>query len=392
MFSKNIENIAIYFLSSLFFILLLPYFIWPYPIIRHFVEICFVLISLHYIDFSRNGNKLILSILLLLLSFYLQLKGTSATSHISNLYLLLIFNIKDNVKIKLFKAILNVFAIAIGISLIVYVIVCWLKIPVPGQIIEPLNPVKLDNYIKYPFLVTYDSVYGFANMRFYGLFDEPGVVGTLCTLFLYSNYYRFNSWQYVVIFIAGLFSFSFFFYVMSFFFLFKKQSLKYIALAVLCLFLIITIFNEFFITNYEVFDKLIFSRFTSDGDYGGNRVNSLFAVKYIDYLQTFDIFWGRGSSELNLIAEGGSSYKFLIYSNGIVWFIFLCAFFVINVAIISRNTKVRFYSTLAFLGVLYQRPNVLDLPYFFIFITIPLVLQEYEKVKHEEQYCINNCR
>lgn len=389
---KSFENNVIYLLSILFFILLLPYFVWHYPIVRHLVEICFILISLFFIDTTKNGNKLALSILLLFILLYLLIRGGSITSFFSNIFLLVLFNIKDVVKIKLFRTALNVFAIMLGISLILYILVCWLKVPIPGQSIEPLNAVKLDDYIKYPFLVTYDSSYGFSSMRFYGLFDEPGVVGTLCTLFLFSNKYRLNSWQYVILFVSGLFSFSFFFYVMSLFFLLRKQYFKYVALGLVCLLFLIIIFKDFFITNYEIFDKLIFSRFTSEGSYGGNRVSSLFADKYIDYLQTVDVFWGRGSKELSLIEEGGSSYKFLIYSNGIVWFIFLCTFFIINTFIVSRNIKVRFYSIIVFLGVLYQRPNVLDLPYFFIFITIPLVLQEDVRLNNNEnRYCVNNC-
>ena len=368
------ENSFIYFLSFLFFLLLLPYFVWHTPLIRHAVEVIFIVGCIPFIEKKISKNQIILSSLLLLLLLYL-ITQTSVTGLISNLFLLVIFFLKSDFKIKLLDCVISVFAIGVGISLLVYILVCWLSMPFPSQVLEPLNPLKETEYLQYPFLVVYNSPYNFANMRFYSVFDEPGVVGTVAALLLYSNEYKLNSWKFIIIFIAGIFSFSFFFIVMSFLCLFRKSYIKYILFFFFFSIIIYLIFKDFFIKNGELFNSLIFSRFTADGNYGGDRVSSLFNREYYEFLVSNDVFFGRGSEELSKILSGGSSYKSLVYSNGVIWFIGVCLFFILNILTISQNKKIVFYSTIIFLGVLYQRPNIFDLPYFFMFITLPLVLQ-----------------
>ena len=368
------ENSFIYFLSFLFFLLLLPYFVWHTPLIRHAVEVIFIVGCIPFIEKKISKNQIILSSLLLLLLLYL-ITQTSVTGLISNLFLLVIFFLKSDFKIKLLDCVISVFAIGVGISLLVYILVCWLSMPFPSQVLEPLNPLKETEYLQYPFLVVYNSPYNFANMRFYSVFDEPGVVGTVAALLLYSNEYKLNSWKFIIIFIAGIFSFSFFFIVMSFLCLFRKSYIKYILFFIVFSIIIYLLFKDFFIKNGELFNSLIFSRFTADGNYGGDRVSSLFNREYYELLVSNDVFFGRGSEELSKILSGGSSYKSLVYSNGVIWFIGVCLFFILNILTISQNKKIVFYSTIIFLGVLYQRPNIFDLPYFFMFITLPLVLQ-----------------
>jgi hypothetical protein len=368
------ENSFIYFLSFLFFLLLLPYFVWHTPLIRHAVEVIFIVGCIPFIEKKISKNQIILSSLLLLLLLYL-ITQTSVTGLISNLFLLVIFFLKSDFKIKLLDCVISVFAIGVGISLLVYILVCWLSMPFPSQVLEPLNPLKETEYLQYPFLVVYNSPYNFANMRFYSVFDEPGVVGTVAALLLYSNEYKLNSWKFIIIFIAGIFSFSFFFIVMSFLCLFRKSYIKYILFFIVFSIIIYLLFKDFFIKNGELFNSLIFSRFTADGNYGGDRVSSLFNREYYEFLVSNDVFFGRGSEELSKILSGGSSYKSLVYSNGVIWFIGVCLFFILNILTISQNKKIVFYSTIIFLGVLYQRPNIFDLPYFFMFITLPLVLQ-----------------
>lgn len=368
------ENSFIYFLSFLFFLLLLPYFVWHTPLIRHAVEVIFIVGCIPFIEKKISKNQIILSSLLLLLLLYL-ITQTSVTGLISNLFLLVIFFLKSDFKIKLLDCVISVFAIGVGISLLVYILVCWLSMPFPSQVLEPLNPLKETEYLQYPFLVVYNSPYNFANMRFYSVFDEPGVVGTVAALLLYSNEYKLNSWKFIIIFIAGIFSFSFFFIVMSFLCLFRKSYIKYILFFIVFSIIIYLLFQDFFIKNGELFNSLIFSRFTADGNYGGDRVSSLFNREYYEFLVSNDVFFGRGSEELSKILSGGSSYKSLVYSNGVIWFIGVCLFFILNILTISQNKKIVFYSTIIFLGVLYQRPNIFDLPYFFMFITLPLVLQ-----------------
>lgn len=66
----------------------------------------------------------------------------------------------------------------------------------------------LNNYILF---LTYR---GFDFFRFYSVFDEPGVLGTLSAFILFGNRYNFKQWQNIAILAGGIFTYSMAFYVM----------------------------------------------------------------------------------------------------------------------------------------------------------------------------------
>lgn len=49
--------------------------------------------------------------------------------------------------------------------------------------------------------------------QIFGMYDEPGVVGTIAGAILMTRQFNFKKWINIPIFIAGILSFSLFFYV-----------------------------------------------------------------------------------------------------------------------------------------------------------------------------------
>ena len=83
--------------------------------------------------------------------------------------------------------------------------------------IEPFNPVKIEykiSFYSYIFSVipNYDVPSGF--YRFCGLFEEPGVVGTICSLLLVADRIDLKSNENKLLFFYGLISFSLAFYIL----------------------------------------------------------------------------------------------------------------------------------------------------------------------------------
>ena len=95
----------------------------------------------------------------------------------------------------------NIIAYVVLLSLPFWIFHVFIsELPVYGEIdITEMkgNSYILDNHI---FFLTYK---GFDFFRFYSVFDEPGVLGTLSSFILFGNRYNFKQWQNVVILIGG---------------------------------------------------------------------------------------------------------------------------------------------------------------------------------------------
>jgi predicted RNA-binding protein with RPS1 domain len=83
------------------------------------------------------------------------------------------------------------------------------------SLIDPLNPLKDFLYKQYPFLVMPNEVINVEFPRFYGVFDEPGVIGTFAGIMLFAERYNLKKISNIILFVSGVFSFSLFFILLS---------------------------------------------------------------------------------------------------------------------------------------------------------------------------------
>lgn len=103
---------------------------------------------------------------------------------------------------------LNIYVVFISISLSVYICAQLGYISPIGQItIEQHDRV----YTVYPLLVLDKGV---DILRFYGPFNEPGVVGTLGAVLLCTQKFNFKDWRTLIILLAGVLSMSLFFFAL----------------------------------------------------------------------------------------------------------------------------------------------------------------------------------
>lgn len=237
--------------------------------------------------------------------------------------------------------------------------------------VEPFNPVKIEYQISfYSYIVSIIPNYSVPSSfyRFSGIFEEPGLVGTVCALLLISDKVNLKNNENKLLLIYGLISFSLAFYgiVLAYFLLFMVKSIKGIFSS---LFLFLTLcFMYIFV---EPFRDLILERITlnSRGDLSGNNRTTV----YLDYL--FDNWF---SSDIYIILfgypdvvnDGYSSIKQIPVENGLLGVFSVLSLLILLVyknSVSGISGYILASLSFIFFISLYQRPDFYILYFILLF-------------------------
>jgi hypothetical protein len=259
---------------------------------------------------------------------------------------------RKDLVMKAYKAYRSILVVVFVLSIIVYIL--WLfDLAGVGEIIDPLNNLKTHKYLKYPFMVTSMDE---ESKRFRALFDEPGVVGTICGLILVSeqmNMKKLGNWVFLV---AGLISFSFYFYVaLVVGVLLFSTKLKF-------RWLIVPVFAGALLVSYYIpyiYDT-VWSRFEWDADkgwfVGDNRNADDLAEHYESIVGTKEFFTGEGSAVAKEY-NNSASLNLIIVKHGFIFvFLNLMGFAILSFREI-RNKILWISFFVFFVLTLYQRPG-----------------------------------
>ena len=381
------SNLVAYFYGFCIFLLMKPYFMWGYYEQVN-VLIIYVLsfIGIFNLRKAEKLDLLIIPIFALLLLSLASDAQANFMGYISSLLILFYFVIDRKVMLKYYKCFKTILVISLFLSLIVYVLVI-LSYPVGYSLIDPLNPLKDFLYKQYPFLVMPNEIINVEFPRFYGVFDEPGVVGTFAGIMLFAERYNLKKISNIILFISGLFAFSLFFILMSAVAIlyFYRTKWRLIAVAVVAIL--------FFATkNNEDIKGLVWERFEmQDGRLKGDNRTSEELDNYFDLFVHSDYFlWGTHTD----VAADSSSYKqFLIYY-GFIFTMLISILLLVISAQINKNVKGTFLSMLLYLALMYQRPYLFDFAYMFLIVSsfiqvnVSLNYSRYLK-KKEVRLCFN---
>ena len=363
--TKRFE-LAPFVIAICVFCILQPYFMWNASNMIKFgvIPSLYLLAIIPNMDLKK-GNVLYFAVFASLLMFLILLQGYSFAYSISILSLSVVPFIKDNV----FNTSLRYFEIILALFFaggLIFHIALLFGMPIEGQYIAPLNEEKIMGYSLYfPFMVRANSLLDF--FRFFGPFDEPGVVGTVSLFVLFIEKYNLKKWYLAVIFTAAIFSFSFFFIVASFIFLLyrisKKPSTFIISALAILIFFGIT-------KNIPVIDELVYSRFEIEEDSGmlaGDNRSSEAQRDYFNSIRgTSDYFLGtHGKTEGEFV--GQRSYIDAIFSYGFIF----CFLYFVWMFLYAQHRKMDLRDTivilLVLLGNFYQRPNLIHFSYLFLY-------------------------
>lgn len=375
MSEQNSANRDALLVAILILITFQPYFTWFFPIslsgIATYVSAIFIL---------KYRKKYIqpCSLILFLLYLFISIRGQfSFFGFIANFCVISIVLARKEFIVMVFEQFRKIYAVVTGLSLIVYILVLFAGVNLPYQELEPLNSDKIDVYYRtYPLLAMYYN-YGIPLPRFCGIFDEPGVIGTISGVLLILSQFNLKDKYNIPILLSGVFSASLFFIVLCIFailFLLKGKY-KIIGITSVVILFYIAASNE--ITSQLITERLVIE----DGHLAGDsRSSHLSETWYNNFIRSNNVYFGLGNNAHLIYNEGGCSYKDLIIDYGIVCFLLFCLCFLIPVMVNKRIHDV-FLFALIFFSVIYQRPFITTLGYVFLLVAAmyPSEIESFEK-------------
>lgn len=241
-------------------------------------------------------------------------------------------------------------------------------------------PYIYNNYILFVMDATRDYY------RFYSVFDEPGVLGTLSAFVLYGNKYNFKRKENIVILIGCLFTYSMAFYMITLLgWLYQSAiSFKRLIMSIVAIILVVGIL-VYFMADDQAFQQSVIERFTDVGlDRVEGRTGSNVNAFWDKYIASSDVFLGMGTSFINDNLSGfGNSYKRFVIEYGLIGTILLIVMYFHLVKRWNRLTLGFFVLfSLSFL----QRPLAFSSWQIFVFVAVTSnlrIVKDSRKKKYE---------
>ena len=293
----------------------------------------------------------------------------------------------DRSKLKVVKNWVYLYCVTLVPAVIIHILKFGLSIDFPVNTVTNFMGKSYDTH----FFIYY--YYKFNYIRFCGLYDEPGVIGTFSYLFLIFMDNHLSRFQKFVLWITGLFSLSFFFIlsiplIILLHLIKRKQYFKLASLTFLGI-----IFASIAPTIVEsalkstnsssVYQDLIFhtlkSRFDIDeksGSVGSIKTNRLNSERYTmdDFLKDDKLtivmgnFATSDSKSFGELSEGGLGLEIYLFQYGILFFLYTFLMsFLINILPQKNGVIYFFTATLLTLLCLYQRPFLYKIEFVVIF-------------------------
>jgi len=360
----NLKNLEAFIFAFCLFLLTPPFFVWHSISPLILVLIC----SLLSINNFNHKERFTIEFFVAFLFIYLYAAFNNQQNILSIIAILVVVTLlitsSDFLK-NVFTKYIYIFSITLIPSIIFFLAINFFRIDIPHSIITPLNTFKDYSYTQYYFLVQANDPLDISRHRFFGMYDEPGVIGTISAVILLSTGFNLKRKINIPIFIAGILSFSFAFYMITLVYGFIFLRLKYKFILAIMIIGVVILFSE-----NELLNKNIFSRFEySNGKIAGdNRTSEKFEKFYEKYSSSSDFYFGLGANASLEKNEGGASYKDLIVNNGIIFFILFSGLCILRAFSQIQLKKEFFIYLLILFSILYQRPFITEYFYFFLIL------------------------
>lgn len=384
----DVKKIFLFLLSLLSFLFLSPYFLWttfpssgPLLLCYKLIQIMVLAIGLFYFLFySKPGrNDMLFAVFIILVYWGVNIRVYKTGIHldagtvIKGIIFSYIFLLGPKEKRMAFDIFKCIFAVSLIPAILIFCI-NLLTAKMPYTVLQSMEIEKINDtmwYRQYPAAVVLDaSYYNGSIRRICGMFNEPGVVGTLCALLLSADQFRLkHHWINQIVLLGGILSFSLAFFLLSAAYLILFYALKSIkklfAVGVAMAILLASL--HFLFPDNDFLNVYIFNRIkiTSEGLSGNNRTSSEFEQFYSDFWEEDNVIFGEGKGYGTGFSS--SSYKTVITSSG-VWGLGVIFLFLISyTAVYSRREKLPWLFLAAYLLSFYQRPDIINCTYLLLF-------------------------
>lgn len=348
-----------------------PYFLWyDNTFFRIFILLSFIFFILYFFINEKLKVKKIdfyVVIFTIIALIYYSLPGVEGSLGFTLGYfaMIIFMLIPDELKQKVFQYFSWLFAISLipGILLMVLFLIGF---DFSFTIIESPSGRFYRQYFGAVALTSHISdLTGFT--RLHGMFDEPGVVGTLAALLLIGDNFRIKkNPKNIIILIGGILSLSFAFMVMLIIYIALRMKFRYILFTLLFLLLLSIIIPE----NNEVINKYVIDRFSIEDNSlkGNNRITSFNTEQQLASFYSSDfkqLFFGKGNkAHLGNNRLFGDSWQFFFYNYGLLG---LCILLLGTILYMLFKVQVNIYQSillaLIFFLSFYQRHDIINLHY-----------------------------
>ena len=375
-FGLVVSRLDLYLLGVAFFLFisLNPYYVWGgYQLLYVSVFLVLVILSFRfYFIFSKTKSiwAILISFLVFIYSARLGASYGGAIAFSCGTFLILA--IKNTYLNSIAYKFRLLFVIVMAPGAILWVVHYFLGVDflylgaIDSQIIP--NQIKVDEgvgYASYPFAIVLDYMLEDQAYRLMGPFDEPGVVGTICAFLLAANRFKINSKVDILILFYGILSFSLAFYFLVLFFLLVVSMRRPHYLLIIFLMSAFVFpaahYNE---TIYKyTLDRVKISGGEISGD---NRENESLSEAFLRWKDS-DIegfLFGIPGYE----NSGESTWKSIAITSGLLGV--MNGVLILMLAIFTTRRDFDIYVIaflLVFTASIYQRPDVINPFYIFIF-------------------------
>lgn len=379
-----VRNIQYFILGMGIFLFVYPSFLWQYTNFVTPIAALLLLLALFFEAVRKSSLQVTSFIPLLLFLLYTIYSGIIGVSLSTNLFAtpvlvtLLFFVFSKDTIFSSYISFLQIFACFLALSLVFYLLkLTRLYSP---ELVLTTSPDGRE-YYTFPFnsmsaITLRNGLYlatGF--YRFHGFMGEPGWIGTISGLVLFSLKFQFSKFKILYFYLlAALLSMSLGAYIPLFI------GLIYFYFGKRLIYVIIPL-TIFFVFNFDVLDRFIFERIVvQDGDVAGdNRTTPIFDQEWEKFLNTASVIWGKGQGQHTIFGNGISSWKTLVYNGGLIGFFLYILVFVSVYLVLVKNGNKRFAVVffLVFLMTIYHRPRI-QYVYFLIILYGGLLYNELE--------------
>ncbi|MDE5855238.1 MAG: hypothetical protein K2H19_09295 [Ruminococcus sp.] len=248
---------------------------------------------------------------------------------------------------------------------LVFFLLYQLNINIGFETVPYYEPNIPANYVKWLIFGIYKSS---TELRLCGIFNEPGALGTVCSLLFIVKFNKCRLWEILLLIAVILCTYSLAGYLLMFIFLalylVRKNPKNLIFLS---LFIGAFLFIPHIDFGNEYLNHLA-SRlaFTKDGLAGDNRTKPYFDELYHTFMQSNDRWFGYGNNYP--MGSGTLSYKTYVVEYGILGFGFWIFTWICSGINVTRMNKDCLIFLSIFLISLYQRPRLIASIYGYVLL------------------------
>lgn len=269
-------------------------------------------------------------------------------------------------QIRVFKFFRLFLIVIAGLGIVIF-ISNIVDIPLPHSTVEYYTDSAFASYIDYKVGFLFLEL---GAVRLCGLFNEPGLFGTLIVLVLCADNYNLRKSSNAILFIAACCTFSIAFLIITIMhFIIRCYRKPKIMVPLLIIVAIILFILPNISSNNPVAAAFLSRLEMDDGSFvADNRSTNFIDETLSSVLHSSKVLWGYGGGYFSSIGyeSGASTYKTALIDFGVLGFFLIYGLLILSAFRKAKGNPLAVNLVMCFAMSIYQRPNVFTLVCFVV--------------------------